>query len=299
MIDQSKTKIVGAFVIGFAIVGAAFVLKNFTTPPGQNPASLAVQDGIAAAPVRVLMEVADTDSNGLEDWRDQFVKSSPITIVETSDDSYVAPDTLTGQVGIAFLQSIITAEGQGSFGRTQEQIIADTVDQISVYGSDVIFDVRNITISQDISNEAVRAYGNAMADAIVDNSVPGLRNELLILRDFVNDQNEKGAKELETISQVYANTRDEMLLLPVPAIFVKEHLDLINVFHALSNDISTMSVALADPMLSLVRLKRYEEDAQGLALALKNMYFALEPFASAFEQNDSAILFVAFSPNVQ
>lgn len=298
MIDQSKTKIVGAFVIGFAIVGAAFVVKNFTTPPNQNLSSIAAQDTVAA-PTRNLIEVTDNDSNGLEDWRDQFVKSSPITIAETGESSYEAPDTLTGQVGVAFLQNIITAEGQGSFGRTQEQIITDTIDQISVYGTDIIFDVRNITISQDTSNEEVRAYGNAMADAIVDNSVPGLRNELLILRDVVAEQSETGAKELETISQVYANTRDEMLLLPVPAQFVKEHLDLINVFHALSNDIKTMSSALNDPMLSLVRLKRYEEDAQGLALALRNMYLALEPFAAAFEQNDSAILFVAFSPNVQ
>ncbi len=298
MTDQSKMKIIGAFVVGFAIVGAAFVLKNLTTPANQNLSSIAAQDA-TIAPVRTIIEVTDNDSNGLEDWRDQFVKSSPITLIETDEDSYVAPDTLTGQVGIAFLQNIITAEGQGSFGRTQEQIVADTIDQISVYGSDIIFDVRNITISQDTSNEAIRAYGNAMADAIVDNSVPGLRNELLILRDVVGEQSEVGAKELATISEVYANTRDQMLALPVPALFVKEHLDLINVFHALSNDIMTMSNALSDPMLSLVRLKRYEEDAQGLALSLRNMYLAFEPYAASFEQNDSAIFFVAFSPNVQ
>lgn len=298
MTDQSKTKIIGAFVIGFAIVGASFVLKNLTTPASQNLSSIAAQDTVVA-PARTLMEVTDNDNNGLEDWRDQFVKSSPITVVETSDDSYVAPDTLTGQVGISFLQSIITARGQGSFGKTQEQIIADTVDRISIYGSDTIFDLRNITISQDTSNEAIRAYGNAMANAIVDNSVPGLRNELLILRDVVNEQSEQGVKELATIAEVYTKTRDEMLSLPVPALFVKEHLDLINVLHALGNDIQTMSSSLNDPMLSLVRLKRYEEDARGLALALQNIYLAFEPYAGAFEQNDSAIFFVAFSPNVQ
>ena len=298
MTDQSNTKIIGAFVLGLAIVGGAFVLKSFTATPTPQQGRLEAQ-APQQLEARAALAVTDVDNNGLEDWRDQFVESSPITIIADADDSYTPPDTLTGQVGVAFLQNIITAEGQGSFGRTQEQIIAETIEKISVYGTDTIFDVRNITISQDTSNEAIRAYGNAMADAIVDNSVPGLRNELLILRDVVNEQSEQGAGELNTISKVYADTRDEMIALPVPAQFVKEHLDLINVFHALSNDIKTMSAALDDPMLSLVRLKRYEEDAQGLALALQNFYLALEPYAAAFEQNDSAILFVAFSPTVQ
>lgn len=298
MTDQTNTKIIGAFVLGFAIVGGAFVLKSFTTNSAPEVGRLQAETR-SPLEARAALAVTDTDNNGLEDWRDQFVKSSPITVVDTEDDTYVPPDTLTGQVGVAFLQNIITAEGQGSFGRTQEQIIAETIEKISVYGTDTIFDVRNITISQDTSNEAIRAYGNAMADAIVDNSVPGLRNELLILRDVVSEQSEQGAAELATISKVYADTRDDMIAQPVPAPFIKEHLDLINVFHALSNDIETMSAALDDPMLSLVRLKRYEEDAQGLALALQNAYLAFEPYASVFEQNDSAILFVAFSPTVQ
>lgn len=298
MTDQSQTKIIGAFVLGFAIVGGALVLKSFTAVPTPQEGRLEAQTA-QKLEARAALAVTDNDNNGLEDWRDQFVKSSPITIVGTTDDSYVPPDTLTGQMSISLIEDVIRAQGQGSFGRTQEQIIADTIKQASIYGTDTIFDVRNITISQDTSNEAIRTYGNAMADAIVDNSVPGLRNELLILRDLVNQETEEGEAQLATISKVYADTRDEMLALPVPAQFVKEHLDLINVFHALSNDIKTMSVSIDDPMLALVRLKRYEEDADGLALSLKNMYLALEPFASAFDQNDSAILFVAFSPTVQ
>lgn len=295
MIDQSKTKVIGAFVIGFAIIAGAFVLRNFGQPatPPQNSQAATVE-----LMNRQVIEVVDTDTNGIEDWQEQFVKSSPI-LMEGDGAEYEAPDTLTGQVGIAFIQSVITSKGYGGVGRSKEQVIEDTVEQVSTFANDKIFELRDLTTSNDSSPEALRLYANAHADAIVANSVPDLRHELLILRDVLNGTNEKGIDELKTLAQVYLGTRDDVLKLPVPPLLVKEHMDLINVYHAMYKDIDSMTAAVNDPMLSLVRLKRYEDDAKGLGLALQNMYKALEPYASVFNKDDSAILFVAFSPNLQ
>jgi hypothetical protein len=295
MIDQSKTKVVGAFVIGFAIIAGAFVLRSFGQPATPPPTS---QAATAELTNRQVIEVVDTDTNGIEDWQEQFVKSSPI-LMGGDGAEYEAPDTLTGQVGIAFIQSVITSKGYGGVGRSKEQVIADTVEQVSTFANDKIFVLKDLTVSNDSSPEALRLYANAHADAIVGNSVPDLRHELLILRDVLNGTNEKGIDELKTLAQVYLGTRDDVLKLAVPPLLVKEHMDLINVYHAMYKDIDSMTAAVNDPMLSLVRLKRYEDDAKGLGLALQNMYKALEPYASAFNKDDSAILFVAFSPNLQ
>ncbi len=80
---------------------------------------------------------------------------------------------------------------------------------------------------------------------------------------------------------------------------VKEHLDLINTFHAIHKDIEAMSAAIDDPAFALLRLKRYEDDASGLGYAMQNMFFALDDYAHLFKVTDPATLFVIFSPDFQ
>jgi hypothetical protein len=104
---------------------------------------------------------------------------------------------------------------------------------------------------------------------------------------------------LKTIAKFYLNTRNSTTEIPVPRILVKEHLDLLNVYNAVYFGVDAMSKAENDPMLALVRTKRYQDDIDGLALALQNMYRSIEPYAAAFDRNDSAVLFVSFSPEIQ
>lgn len=89
--------------------------------------------------------------------------------------------------------------------------------------------------------------------------------------------------------------RDESLLVPVPKLFLKQHLDLINTYEAIYKDIYAMTLSLEDPAVALLRIKRYEDDALGFSLALQNMYDALEPHAGLFTANDPALLFANFN----
>jgi hypothetical protein len=57
-----------------------------------------------------------------------------------------------------------------------------------------------------------------------------------------------------------------------------------------------MTITLNDPAFALMRLKRYEDDADGLRFALENMYSAFVPYASLVGPNDPALLFAIFSP---
>ena len=298
MDTQSKTRIIGAFVIGFAIVGGAYTVSNFgqsSVPPPDTSAATAALTTVTREP----LPVTDVNQDGIEDWRESFVSGALVSVDEDVSDEYVVPDTLTDQMGIAFMQEIIRAKGYGAVGKSEEEVITQTVAQIAARASDEIFDYRDITISQDTSNEAVRIYGNAMADAIILNSNPDLRYELEILQDVAETQSPEAAAELALLAEVYEKMLEDSLTISVPAIFVKEHLDTINVYNALYQDILSMSQALSDPMLSLVRLKRYEEDALGLAYAFQNLYLAFEPYAAYFERDDSAVFFVNFSPDYQ
>ena len=58
-----------------------------------------------------------------------------------------------------------------------------------------------------------------------------------------------------------------------------------------------MTAAVDDPAFALLRLKRYEDDATGLSLALENMLIGLVDYSHLFSANDPAMLFIIFSPN--
>jgi hypothetical protein len=297
MIDQSRQKIVGAFVIGFAIVAGAYLANNFGqssfTSPTNQPAT-----ALDAAPERILIAVADADNNGIEDWRDNFVDTNEI-VLNTVNTEYEAPTTLTDQVGVNFFQSIVTSKGYGVVGRSEEQVISDTVNQIAQYGSDEIIDVRDIKISEDSSPESIRLYANAAAEAIILNNVSGLRYELELFQEALSNPRSKAAEDLKTLASVYLNTKNSTLEIPVPRLLIKQHLDLLNVYNAVYRGIDAMSKAENDPMLAMVRMKRYEDDIDGLALAMQNMYEAIEPYAAVFKRNDSALLFITYNPNIQ
>lgn len=293
MVSNSKSRVLGAFVVGFAIVAGAYIYNSLT------PATIAtgVQSAtVAQSPTRVFIETNDDNKNGLEDWREQFVENSPAISLDENGEEYTLPETLTGQVGIAFFQSIVTAKGTEGFGRSKEQIIKDTAETISKHGTDTIFDIKDIVTTNDNSAESIRTYANAAADAIIVNDVPGSRDELAILKELLSTENKQGMDELKAIAQTYQKTRDDTLKLAVPSKLAKEHLDLINVYHALANDLEAMAKVLDDPMLSLVRIKRYKDDTEGLALALQNIYTGIKPYTSSFNENDSAMIFFVFKP---
>jgi hypothetical protein len=147
------------------------------------------------------------------------------------------------------------------------------------------------------SDTDIKNYGNVMGGSILQNVKGEVGNELEILTDILTNQQSNRSEELAVIAGFYKTMRDQALATPVPQKFLKEHLDLINVYEALYQDISAMQYSLSDPAIALLRVRRYQDDTLGLQLALQNMYSALEPHAALFVASDPAIIFSNFNPN--
>jgi hypothetical protein len=186
-------------------------------------------------------------------------------------------------------------KGNQGIGKTEEQVLADNIDDLARFAKDRIIDYRSIIVGNDSSAEAVRTYANAHADIILTYGKTGTRPELEILNDLLKENDPDAAGELGLIATAYKNIYEEVLKLKVPPQLAKTHLDLVNVYQALHFDIAAMQNAINDPIVSMVRLQRYEDDAEGLVFAMQNMYQAALPYASAFQRNDSALLFVDYS----
>ena len=296
MYKQTNPKVVGAFIIGFALVGGAYTVSNFgksTYVPTSQEAN-----AISSAPLRVAIDVEDADNNGIEDWRDAFVTTEPIVVDTTGSEGeeYVPPNTLTGKLGINFVQNIVRAKGYGAFGPSQDEVISNTINDLERQTSFLIYDTPDIQIMQEWQEQDIRTYANAVASAMTRNNNADLEFELAILQDIVNRNDRSRMAEIESLATVYRNTLKDTLAIPVPEIFVKQHLDLINTYLAIQKDIEAMTLSFDDPAYALLRLKRYEDDSRGLYLALQNMYTSLEPYAGLFSTSDPAVLFVLFSP---
>ncbi|MCA9362069.1 hypothetical protein KC906_01720 [Candidatus Kaiserbacteria bacterium] len=296
MQGQLNPKIVGASIIGFALVSGAFVLSDFGVKPVPVQQTAHIPN---SALQRTPIAVTDSDDNGIEDWRDEFITTDPVILNKAPVD-YTPPDTLTGQMSIDFMENIIRSKGYGPFGRTEAEVIDNTIEQLQLKSvNDKIYDTPDITIMEIWDNNDLVNYANTLAATIYRHNVPNMDGELEILYDVVQNGKKERLAELRTIAEVYEKYRDDTLLIPVPDFLVKQHLDLINTYNAMYHDISSMTLALEDPAVSLLRLKRYEDDASGLSLALTNMYFALEPYANLITIDDPAALFVIFSPDFQ
>ena len=131
------------------------------------------------------------------------------------------------------------------------------------------------------------------------NNNPGMEGEMYILHDILNRGAEERMDEIETLAELYQGFRDDTLALPVPAFLAKEHLDLINTYNAIHEDIASMTEMNSDPAKTFLRLKRYEEDATGLYYALVNMTDSLIPYANLFTVEDPAVQLIVFNPDLQ
>lgn len=296
MQGQINPKVVGATVIGFALVAGSFTVKNIITPY-QPPVATVVT---AKAPERSPISVTDSDNNGIEDWRDEFITARPV-IINTTAEAYTPPDTVTGQLGIGLIENIIETRSNGVFAKSNDEVVAGAVTDLTKIVKTKLYDTKDITIIDNYSDEDIKNYANAAALIMYSDSesTRGLDSELAIVYDVVNNGNESRVTELKTIADAYSAYLENTLKLPVPAVLIKEHLDLINTYSAVQADIEAMTLVEKDPVVTLLYLKRYKEDVEGMALALENMYNSLKPFNHLFGKTDPAILFIIFSPDYQ
>jgi hypothetical protein len=289
MFGQINQKILGSFLVGFALVAGAFTYSGLKISPLSQPAL--VLDS-AAAP-RTAIAVTDKDENGIEDWRDTFVTTA--TFIDIPANTYATPTTTTGQTSIRFLEDIIRSKYYGPLGKTKEQVLESTVDSLAQATQQELYDTYDVTSLDSWTDEDIKNYANAMANAVLTNNVAGVDQEINIMNDALNNGKIERLKELEVIATIYSNTIDDSLAIPVPSLFLKQHLDLINSYRAVQEDIAAMALTESDPMVSFMRFKRYQDDTLGLRMSLENMNSALTPYSALFGSSDSAAFFSIFS----
>lgn len=285
-------KIYGASLIGVALVAGAYVLSDFGRTT-RAPA-LTAEAVLTTASSREYIPVTDTNQDGVEDWREAFVESSTIVVAApaVATTSFVAT-TVTDQVGVQLMEALMVNRTAGAGPLDQAALINKTTERLATVVQDKLYTSRDITIVPN-SDEAIRAYGNAMGQSVASRNVPKSENELDVLNRAVQTGNAKELEKIKPVANMYMLLRDDALKLSVPEAFVEEHIIMVNVYNALYQNLDDMQLVFNDPTVTLLRINRYKDDVQGLVNGFKRFYKQILLYESLFSDTDPAGVFMIF-----
>jgi hypothetical protein len=261
MVD-SRIRIAGAFMIGGALVVSAFLMaeQKQTQQKGEI---------LAATVVRSHIQIEDENGDGIPDWRDSLQKTEPI-MLDSATSTYEKPTTITGKFAVKFLEDMFRSKMYGAFGDSHEELIAEATESLVSESKDVLFEKEDLTLIDDASPEIVRAYGNHIA-SIALGAKGGGENEAIILQDSLRYNDPDRLRDLDPIVASYVDLVKRMLETPVPVEYTKEHLAVLNAYNAIKEDVSAMQKVYEDALYTLIRAKRYEDDALGMKNALSQI----------------------------
>jgi len=291
-------KILGATVIGGAMVFGAYTISNFGQSAEFTPRPTPV---IAAElPLRTYIPVVDSNGNGIEDWQEEFLPQNPIIKpAEATAVTYETPTTVTGQISEQFLESIMRAKTSPIVGPSTEEVVSRTADRLREYIESDQLVPANLIKTVPTTPDSIRTYANDIGTILLVNNVSNYDGELTIINRALTLKNPDELKRLIPLASMYRAMRDQAINTPVPVSMAKQHHDLINVFHMLYLSLSDLQLIYEDPTKALLRIQRYRDDSTGLRLALQNVFIALIPYANLFTPNDPAVVLTVFAPNFQ
>lgn len=286
MVDSRK-RIAGAFVIGGALVVSAFIL-------GGTQKNTHAQGSVIAADIeRDHIEVTDSNGDGVPDWRESLQKTEPIMLDQKPTTTpYERPHTITGRFALNFFEDLLRSKLYGAFGKSSEELITASTAELAQATQDVLFIEDDITVVENTNPQLARSYGNHIA-ALALSQKSGTENEVIILQDALRYNNPERLNDLEPIAASYVSMVTQMLETPVPHKYVKEHLDLLNAYNAIREDIDAMQKVHEDPLYTFMRMKRYQDDVLGMSNALTQLFDALYlKDAVVWEETESAALLI-------
>lgn len=291
--SSEQKRIAGALILGAAVIAGALFIRSGSsaTQPSADATIL-----VTAAPERIAIPELDKNGDGVPDWQEALQTTEPLNLGD-SDIDYEPPDTLTEQFAIEFFEGMVRAENYGSFGDTPEELVTSASNRLAQSAYDTLLSEKDIIIKEDSSNEYLTMYGESIARIIQTSPRSINENEAVILERALREQDAAELKQLDEKINAYKFMLEETKKIPAPRLAVKEHLDLLNSYQAMLSDITAMQNSFNDPMATLMRVKRYQDDASGLYISVVNLFTKLLKSGARWEANSVVFTLIGIEEN--
>lgn len=254
-----------------------------------------------AAPLTPQSYDTDTDGDGVRDWEEALLGFDPHN-PDTNNDGVSDAEALAQQRGEAAPAALsdtsatttevapsealvrevfgtyILSKQEGVFDRSWfDDVLARTTHAYFSERSEARFTLDDITTVPDTSHEAVRAYRDAFAEAIVPVTTI-TEYELTTYGRAIEHNSAADFEALARAAEVYRGIVDTLLALPVPEDAAQVHLDMIHAFDLFAAVLVDMSADSTDPLASFVRIRDFVEKADAVRIAYSqlDMYFTLK-----------------------
>lgn len=286
---KGNIRILGALLLSIALV--AFGLYSRSHNNATQNGAIAVMD----APIKQYIESVDADKNGIPDWQEELSNNVIASISATGtpidvNASYTPPTTYTGQFAESFFKEYLGGKVEGQDFSDPTSLVNDAVASIEESTASRVYNRAEILV--DASADA-RTYGNQIAGIIL-NYPAGKENELTILERALKQNDASILDDLAPARDAYEGMIHDTLLVPTPEEFISEHLALLNAYEAILTDIRAAEIMFQDPLYGLARMKRYEEDIQGLYTALVGIHTLLTTKNISFTEDEDGVFFSLF-----
>lgn len=242
---------------------------------------------------------ADSDGDGLNDGEEVDIGRHPGVAGPNDqlEDLRSAPEverepltndtvfTKTKKASINLLADYLRTKQFGTFDDTSIESLALEFAKNVDPDPAVEHYERELTVTDDESNNSLRLYGNAIWDIAV--SVPySPGEELAIVEQMVKTNDDELAGKLDPIADNYERVALELIATTVPEPFVEKHLSIINGYEELVRNIRTMKVSVADPALGLSVLVDHPNAVDKVVTSFSAISGELKKRGVSFEQGE-------------
>lgn len=271
---NSRVRIGGALVLGAIIIGGAFYVR------GKEESPVLGTIDVGKSTPRGEVALVDADNDGVSDWEESLrtlsLQKASTTAGEIAGASVdYNPTTVTERFAQDFFENYLETSASGVLtAENQEAFLTSSIATLAPDIADKLYTNADIVLGGS-SSEDLRAYGNIIADITIQNSAGNTESELLIFQRAVEGQNPDDFAELTNIANAYNGMLTDTLKVAVPEALADEHLALINAYAAVASNVHAMATMNDDPLLALLRVKRYDTDVAALQSALSGIYHYL------------------------
>ncbi len=289
--SHSQVRIAGALLLGAILIAGTLVLRTDTDIQQKTQTSdVAV---VTKAPPRSPINTLDENNDGVPDWQEALLVTEALQVASTTE-TYKTPDTLTEQFALTFFKDMVRAKNYGAFGDSQQDLVTKASASLAQKAADTLISQNDIQIANDDSLEYQKIYTEQVAVIINTYSQNNTESETQILEQALRTQSEQELVKLDPIIGTYTQYLEETKKLPVPPSLLQEHLNLLNSYQAIREDIKAMRSAFSDPMLTLIRMKRYQDDVDGLYLSITGLYTKAMQNGVQWDKNSPVFEFITF-----
>lgn len=281
--STANRRVAGAFLVGFALIAGAFLVAK-------KPATVNPGDGLAVAATpsapRERIEIKDTDNNGIPDWQEALQRTEPI-LLEPVSENYEPPETLTDQFAIDFFKSFVQAGNNPGFGSSPEELAELAMNDLNTIAQDELYGAKDIKVTANADTQFKRQYTNTVFAVLAETKVgQGDKDPIEIVLMAVQNNKPNLLNELDVHIAANTTIRDSLLRMTVPIEYAKQHLNLTNSLTAVIEDLKGFKNASDDPLYTMVRLKRHQEDQAAVLQSLVELEQKIFSEPIPFEPGD-------------